>query len=332
MPIQNLSVRTKLVMLGAALCLSAGAASAQQRAYPTKAITIITPWAVGGANDVLVRISARYIAAELGVPVNIVNRPGGNLVPGVLAVLNSAPDGYTLLSESPGSGAGQAIQKDLPYKWDDRTFGPMLTSSPLVFVVNGKSPWKTLKDVGEAVKKNPTSFTWGFLGGTANTDISTIQFLDAMGVDIAKTRPVPMAGSGPAVVAIAGNHIQFANVGISAAVPLLSSGNLRIIAATSDQRVPSMPEVQTTREAGFPNVNITTYSGLSGPKGMSKEVVDTLDRVAKKISTNPAYNKELEKFANNADFVPSAETQVRVQKQAEAYRAALAKIEHLPKK
>ena len=313
-----------------ASALAMGTVCAQAK-YPARPITLVTPWAVGGANDVLCRITARFMTAEFGVPVNVVNRPGGNLVPGVLSVLKAAPDGYTLLSESPGSGAGMATMKDLPFKWDDRSFGPMFTSSPLAFVVKGDTPWKSLKDVADTVKKNPGGFTWGFLGGTANTDISTIQFLDHAGVEVARTRPVPMAGSGPAVTAIAGGHILFANVGISAAVPLLKAGNLKVMAVTSEQRMAAYPDVPTTREAGFPEVNITTYSAISGPKGLSKEVIDTLDRFAKKLSTNPEYQKELATLANQAFYLSSEDTVKRVRQQADQYRAALAKVENLPK-
>lgn len=313
-----------------ALAVSLSAASPTllaQPKYPTKAVTVVTPWAVGGANDVLIRITSRYLAAEWGVPVNIVNRPGGNLVPGVLSVLKSAPDGYTLLSESPGSGAGHAIRKDLPYKWDERTFGPMFTSSPLAFVVKSDSPWKTLRDAVEGARRAPGSFTWGFLGGTANTDISVVQLLDGAGIDLSKTRPVPMAGSGPAVVAIAGGHIAFSNVGISAAVSLLKAGNLRVLAITSSGRMEAYPSVPTTAEAGFPDVNITTYSGISGPPGMPTHVVAALDQAAKKVTSNPAYIKELALLANQATYISSDDTRKQVLKQAEVYRAALAKMD-----
>ena len=91
------------------------------------------------------------------------------------------------------------------------------------------------------------------------------------------------------------------------------------------------PDVPTTREAGFPEVNITTYSAISAPRGTPKEVMDTLDRFARKLSQNAEYQKELAVLANQAFYLSSDDTQKRVRQQAEQYKAALAKVENLPK-
>jgi len=121
-----------------ALVLAPGSGHAGQAPYPSKAIQLVVSFAAGGGTDVVMRIVAKFMSAELGVPVNVVNKPGGNQIPSVLSVLNSPPDGYTLLTEQPPTSSIQTLLKDLPYKIEDRSFGPMLVVDPLVYVVNGK--------------------------------------------------------------------------------------------------------------------------------------------------------------------------------------------------
>lgn len=180
----------------------AGCAPAQPK-YPTKAIELVVAFAPGGGSDAVARIQAKYLAAELGVPVNVTNKAGGNQVPAVVAVTGAPADGYMLLQELNTTSSLQTMVPDLPYKLQDRTYGPMMVDGPMVIAVNGKSPWNSLQDVVDAAKKDPGSFTWGRLGGTATADLTLMRLLVTGGVDLAKTKPVSFAGTGPAVTAVA---------------------------------------------------------------------------------------------------------------------------------
>ena len=98
--------------------------------YPQKAIQLTVAFAAGGGTDVIARVMAKFLSAELKVPVNVVNRPGGNQITGALAVIESTPDGYNLLVDQPATSSAHATVKNLPYKLEERTFGPMWAAAP----------------------------------------------------------------------------------------------------------------------------------------------------------------------------------------------------------
>jgi tripartite-type tricarboxylate transporter receptor subunit TctC len=112
--ITSLTRRTIVAGALGAILLTAAEADAQ-RAYPRKPIALVVTFAAGGGTDVLARIAAKYLSEELGQPVNVVNKPGGNSIPGAMSVMSAAPDGYTLLFDSPATSSLHALVDDLPY-------------------------------------------------------------------------------------------------------------------------------------------------------------------------------------------------------------------------
>jgi tripartite-type tricarboxylate transporter receptor subunit TctC len=162
-----------------------------QEKYPTKPIEIINPFSPGGSTDLWSRIAAGYLNKKWGVPVNVVNKPGGNTLPACMQVYKAPPDGYTLLSDSTGSSTMLGIVvMDLPIKVMDRTFLAITGITPSLLIVPANSPYKTLADVIADAKKDPQNFTWSSLGGASSRDLSVRQFFRAIGVDFKKTKPV----------------------------------------------------------------------------------------------------------------------------------------------
>ncbi|MDI7261040.1 MAG: tripartite tricarboxylate transporter substrate binding protein [Thermodesulfobacteriota bacterium] len=314
-----------LAGLGIALLRPEMALFAQAK-YPTKAIELVVAFSPGGGSDAVARIMGKYLSAQLDVPINIVNKPGGNQIPAVLSVLNARADGYILLQELNTTSSLQTMVKDLPYKLGDRTYGPMMVEGPMVIVANGKSPWNSLKDVIEAAKKDPSSFTWGRLGGTATADLTIMKLLLAGGVDITKTKPVGFPGTGPAVTAVGGGHIMLASDGAASVIPLQSSGIVKALAVTGDKRLASMPDVPTTKEVGFPSVDVITWFGISGPKDLPKSVVDRLDAAAKKVVENPDFAKYLEAIGRYPRYISPDQTRDYVFKEAEGYKLFFSQI------
>src|SRR5215210_3034647 len=140
-------VLTRRAVVAAGLGSLLGQSTAHaQRGYPRKPIALVVTFAAGGGTDVLARIAAKYLAEDLGQPVNVVNKPGGNSIPGAMSVMTAAPDGYTLLFDSPATSSLHALVSDLPYKVEERTWGPMVTTGPYIYAVNAKSEWKSLKE------------------------------------------------------------------------------------------------------------------------------------------------------------------------------------------
>lgn len=313
------------VVVVSALAMAGGQALA---AWPTKAIEVVVPLAAGGGGDTMARVMAKHMSPLLGKPMNISNKPGGNQIPGVLYVLQSTPDGYTLLADGLATSVLQGLLPNLPYKIEDRTYLNILAEGRSAFFVSGKSPYRTLKEVMDAAKKDPASFTWTYLGGTTVTDFSQMALLLAAGVDIAKTKPVAFTGAGPGMTAVAGGHVVFGAGGSSSVIPLKSSGNLRVVAVNGDRRSKALADVPSAKEAGY-DVGILNFYGLSGPKGLPKEVVDRIDAAAKKISEDPAFIKDIESLASEVRYMSSEQCRQRVLKEIDQYRALKAKFPKL---
>jgi tripartite-type tricarboxylate transporter receptor subunit TctC len=325
MHLQSKSRRAVLAN-GVALAASAAAGSlrAQER-WPTKPIDLITPTAAGGGGDIAARIQAKYLSRELGQPVNVVNRPGGNFVTGTLAMLNSPPDGYTLMSDANAMSSLAALMKDLPYKIEARSWGPMTMQGPYIYAVHGTSPWKSLKDVAEAARKSPDSFRMAWLGGGGLTDLTLLKFLDLAGVDVHKIRRVPFPGSGPGMTALAGGHIDFAGGSASAATSYAASGHVRVLAVTGDKRIAAYPNAPSSKEAGY-YVDLIGWYGISGPPGVPRPIMDRLDAVVQKIVKDPEYIQDLERVGHVPWYLPSDKTWAYIQQEIAVARALKAKM------
>lgn len=294
--------------------------------WPAKAIQFVVSFSPGGGSDVVARVIAKYLSEELKVPVNVINKAGGNQIPAIKYVLDAPPDGYILLQEQQANSAIKATLTDLPFKLEDRTYGPLVVSGPNAIVVNGKSPWKSLKEMLQAAKKDPGSFTWVRTGGSSFTDMVTLQLLESAGVDAAKTKPVDFQGVGPGNVSVAGGHVMLGGGGAGSVVSLVGSGDLKALAVTGDKRVPALPDTPSAKEAGFPESSLVNWFGISGPASLNKEALNRLDQAVQKICRNSAFIQDLEKIASYPFYKPPAETRDYVLKEAELYKKLASKF------
>jgi len=261
-------------------------ADAKAPKYPAKSIDAVVPFAPGAGTDLMGRVVAEALAKKWKYPVNVVNKPGGNTIIGTNEVMRAAPDGYTILIDSPGSSSMQVDMKDLPYKVEQRTLILRAAASPMAFIVPQSSPWKTLKDVVDAAKKDPGSLTWTSLGGTSGVDLLMRQFFAASGIDVLKTKMVTYPGASPACNSVAGGHVQFGAATAGTILPLVTGGNARCIAVTSTERLKDLPQVATTSQQGFPSVNTQYWIGFSGPLGLPEHVVKAWTEAVTEVLRN----------------------------------------------
>ncbi|MGE3988115.1 Bug family tripartite tricarboxylate transporter substrate binding protein [Pseudorhodoplanes sp.] len=317
--------RRAILAAGASSLLLATSSAQAQPGYPRKPIALVVTFAAGGGTDVLARIAAKYLSEELGHPVNVVNKPGGNSIPGAMSVMSAAPDGYTLLFDSPATSSLHSLVSDLPYKVEQRTWGPLLTTGPYIYAVSAKSEWKSLKDMAEAGRRDPASIEIGWMGGKSFTDTTMLKLLSVAGIDISKVKKVPFAGSGPAMVALAGGHINLSGGNIGAATALIASGDLRALAVSGDERVPALPDVPSSKEAGV-FVPLTSWNALSGPAGMPAEVVKRLDEAVVKIVKRPDYIKDLAAVGNLPTYKAPSEMPAFVRDEAKLLREVAASV------
>jgi tripartite-type tricarboxylate transporter receptor subunit TctC len=259
-----------------------------QDKYPSRAIDIICPFAAGGSTDLITRVTAAYLNKKWGVPVNVVNKPGGNTVPACLEVYQAKPDGYTLLADgNPSSSMVGIVIKTLPFKIMDRTFLGVVGQTAHVPIVAVSSPFKSLKDLEAEAKKSPKSFTWTSLGGASLQDYVIRQFLKAIGVDVKETKPVMSQGGSQAVTLTAGGHVTMGTATASSALPAIQGNMVRPLAITSSKRWPDLPDVATTAELGYPTITGVQWNGISGPSNLPAPVIEKWNKGLQEMLKDP---------------------------------------------
>jgi tripartite-type tricarboxylate transporter receptor subunit TctC len=247
--------------------------------YPNKPIDMIVPTTTGGSQDLSSRIVAAYLSKKWNVPINVINKPGGNSIPGSLVVQNAEPNGYTVLTvTSAGTSYQAAGIKDLPYDIFNRTYLGTMNIFPNIFVVPEKSPFKTLKDVIDDLKKDPGSFTWSSGGGVYTQDVLMRKVLKAVGINIKNTRAVlTQAGASPVVLA-AGGNVKLGIGTTATSVPAIKGGLVRGVAITGEDRFSVVPDIPTFTEQGFPTIIADVWVGFSGPPKMPLEIVEKWEK------------------------------------------------------
>jgi len=297
-----------LVGLTVAVSLVWGVGANAGSKYPSKPIDVIIPHPPGGGTDLLARITAAYLSKKWGVPVNAINKPGGQMVPAVLEVYRATPDGYTVLADGfTTSSIMEVGAANLPFKVMDRSFLAVTFSTPMLLMVHASSPLKTLADVVAEAKRDPGNFTWTSLGGVSVQDFHMRQLFKAIGTDIHKTKAVMVRGGSEVSTLTAGNHVKVGSNTPIAMASVFQAGLVRPIAITGKQRLPNYPDLPTFAELGYPSVDIIDWKGYAGPPGLPQEIVDrwnaTIEEMLKdreviekadKLGGFPYYQSELE--------------------------------------
>ena len=287
----GLAVEVSAFFLIVSLTILFPPANSAAKDWPTKSITIIVPWTAGAGTDIAARTLAPKLSRILGVSVQVVNKPGGGGIIGTLEAVKSPPDGYTLLSEIAATSSIQhALAKDLPYKVEKRTYIARAISTPLALAVPASSPWKTVEDLVNAIRTDPSSISFGLVGGSGVPDMAIYQFRAAMvakGVDVSKTRAVIYKGTGEVNPAIAGGHLSFTFASPSGVNAFISAGKIRVLGMSVPERYKGWPDVPTMAEAGYPTVNMVLWVGLSGPPGLPTNIVKTMDDAVRETLKDP---------------------------------------------
>ena len=292
-----------------------------QEKYPTRPIEIIVPFAPGASTDLVSRVMAAYMNRKWGLPVNVVNKPGGNTVPACLEVYRAAPDGYTLLADNnPSSSMTPIVVRSLPYKIMDRTFIGMTAISPMVIMVHPPSAYKSLKDLEVDAKRDPENFTWTSLGGAGAPDFTTRQFLKAIGVDVVKTKPIMSQGGAQAVILAAGGNAKMGLATVSASLPAIKGGTVRPLVVTSKQRWSDLPDVPTTLELGYPTVNHHYWIGVSGPPKLPSHIAEAWDKALQEMLKDPDIISKMKNIGSIPFYHNSQDMREFVMKETEEVR------------
>ncbi len=250
-----------------------GHATAGEVTYPKRAIDVVVPISAGGAGDTWVRTIMPYLSKKWGVPINVVNKPGGSGVIGTMAVLTSAPDGYSIVYDGHIIPAVPAVQADCPFKWNDPMPIAKIASAPLAFAVPADSPWHTLKEALEDIRKNPEAIKAGVGGVSMPAVFALAKLFDSVGIDFKRMNRVIFDGSTPTMAALAGKHVMLTSQPLIDAIAMLKGGKIRVLAISSPRRSPNLPDIPTGKELGYPAYDRQTFGGIAGPTNLPPAIV-----------------------------------------------------------
>ncbi len=318
---------SKMMTMIFAVVMAGSISTAAMAEYPERPITMVIPYGPGGAADLSARLVAGTAPTYLGQPILAVNRTGAAGVVGSNFVINSAKDGYTLLSARVGSQMGvPAMNKTIPYKWDDFTMLGLIEVNPFVLVVKGDSPISSFGDFEKAIKDGK-EMTYGSAGVGTLLHIATAVMADAMGADPAKLTHVPYKGGGKARAAIVGGQVDFMWQNLSGVINAIEGGQLKALAVTMPERQKVIGSIPTVAEVGYPAMEkIIGWSAVYGPPGLPEDVVtkwvDTLD----KLKSDKAWNRMTTQLGNIVDIRSPEDTKAFVKAQYDVFNAAIAKL------
>jgi len=256
-----------LCITGAALSITNQAAFAQD--WPSKPIRLVVPYAAGGPADVIARLVAKKAGEGLKQTIIIDNKGGAGGTIGLDNALKSPPDGYTFALTAQGPLAGMPNLMKVPYALADVQYLTLVARGPAVIVVGKKVAANNLADFIKLAKASPGKLNYGSAGPGTTPHIGAELLKQEAGVDISH---VPYKGAAPAVTGLLGGEIDMAMVDLLNVLPHLATGSLKVLAVASPTRAPQLPDVPTTKEAGYPGVVMDTTYGVIASQGVPADL------------------------------------------------------------
>lgn len=299
----------RLVLVAAALLGTAGlhTHALAQNDYPNKPIKLMVGYSAGGPTDVLARVLGQDIGATLGQPVVVENKPGVNGNIATEFVKQAPPDGYTLIVNTISHNVNPLLQPDR-IKYDPvKDFTPisMVAVLPQLIVVAGDSPYKTLGDLIKKAQTGPNAVSYGTagVGGSAHLAAALLE-------QRSKTQMnhIPFKGNAPALTEVMAGRVDFMFFPMIGVSEFVTSGKIRILAATTAKRHPDYPQVPTTAELGFPGFeDYAQPIGFVAPAGLPAPIAAKLDAAIVASLNKPAMQARLKSLGAEVKHLGPAE-------------------------
>jgi tripartite-type tricarboxylate transporter receptor subunit TctC len=287
----SLTRRQCLVTLGggALAALLLPDARARSASWPTRPVTIIVPYAAGGFTDVLARLSAQYLSEKLGQTFLIENRPGAGGAIGARIVAAAQPDGYTLLFGSASQfGIAPLIQK---INYDPDALAPIAIFGkiPFLLAINAAFPANDLSGFIKAAKALGRPVNASNTGYGSTSYLLVAAFAHQAGFNVT---PVPYKGSAPSAAAVMQGDVDMTWAGVSDVAPIMASNKIKIIAVSSQERLPTYPDVPSVGEA-LPGFSLETWNGYFGPPGTPSPIIDLVAKTVQEAVASPDVHRRL---------------------------------------
>ncbi len=311
---------TRLGVVAGIAAALIGAASAWAQNYPERPVEIVVPFSPGAVTDVLGRALAEGLSAQLGQRFIVVNRPGATGAIGANAIARANPDGYALMFTAAVS-LTVLPQTNRQVGYDHRSFDPLCQTfkNEMVIVTRPNSPFKTLSDIVNAAKAKPGGVNYGHLGVASIPHLVMTEFAQVAGLQF---NAIPFKGDADVMQQVMAGHVEFGAVVLSSA----AGSGLRAIGLFGEARNPSIPELPTMRELGYP-IAPTSFGGLLGPANLPAEVKRKLSEACRAAALGETYARLARAIAQPLDyFADSATFAARLDKDVDDKARLLAAI------
>lgn len=282
-----------------ALILASVGLSAHAQSYPTGPIRIVTPYDAGSTVDITSRMVAEGLTKRLGKPVIVENRPGGQGAIGMNALLSAPANGYTLMTDTPASAINPSLYKSHSERYNassDLAPVAQLMSLPFAIAVASKLPVKNVAELVALAKYKPGQLNAAVAG--TSTRLAGELFSMQAGVSF---NPVNYKGAMSAMQALIKGETEVLFLDAANLAPYIASGQIRGLMITGDHRWPTLADVPTAKEAGYPKFNVSTWFGIFAKAGTPQPIIDQLNEAIREVMVSPA----LEKYLNQRGAQPS---------------------------
>jgi len=277
----------RLIALIAALLAAAAPATAPAQDWPNRPVTLVVPFAAGGAFDVMARVFTPYLTQILGQQVIVENVGAAAGIVGTSRVAKATPDGYTILYGTVGTHAyNPTLYKKLPYN-AVTDFAPvaLVAEQPMVLITRKDFPADTLPEFIAYVKANAAKLQYGSAGVGSTTHLGCALLNSAAGLDITH---VPYRGGGPVMADLIAGQVHYMCSNSAGALPQIESGTVKGIALLARERSSLIPTLATAHEQGLKDFEAITWTGFFLPKGTPPEIVDRLHAAIVQMMDTPA--------------------------------------------
>lgn len=296
-------MKRPIVTLLAAAAVWAAATHAGAQSYPSRAITLVVPFAAGGPTDVLARTLGASMARTLGQTVVIENKLGAGGTIAANAVAKATPDGYTVLIHHNGMATATALYRKLPYNpMTDFEYVGQVADVPMTLLARKDMAADNLRELVAYVRANKDKINLANAGLGAVSHLCGMLFQQAVGVELTT---VPFQGTGPAMTALLGGQVDMLCDQTTQTIPHIKGQKVKFYGVTTKQRIAALPDALTLDEQGLKDFEVVVWHGIYMPKNTPKEVVDRFNQALRAALKDPGVSGRLAELG--AQIVPEAQ-------------------------